>query len=121
MYDMKTDVTLGTDHLKMMRDLRYLKFYSSHCPQECEPKENIHIPEELELPLEEVRCLHWLNFPKDELPQDFNPKNLVDLKLPYSKIRQIWRDEKVRLWINSLIASLFLAQHSQLIRWLKLT
>ncbi|KAL0762834.1 hypothetical protein Bca101_078985 [Brassica carinata] len=94
LYDMKKDVTLGTDHLKNMRNLRYLKFYSSHCPQECEPKENMHIPEELELPLEEVRCLHWLNFPKDELPQDFNPKNLVDLKLPYSKIKQIWKDEK---------------------------
>ncbi|AEE84195.1 TMV resistance protein N-like [Arabidopsis thaliana] len=94
MYVMKTDVTLGTDYLKNMRNLRYLKFYSSHCPQECTPKENIHIPGELELPLEEVRCLHWLNFPKDELPQDFIPKNLVDLKLPYSKIRQIWREEK---------------------------
>ncbi|KAF8107623.1 hypothetical protein N665_0119s0084 [Sinapis alba] len=94
LYDMKKDVTLGSDHLKKMRDLRYLKFYSSHCPQECEPKESMHIPEELELPLEEVRYLHWLNFPKDELPQDFIPKNLVDLKLPYSKIKQIWNDEK---------------------------
>lgn len=92
---MKKDVTLGTDHLKKMRHLRYLKFYSSHCPQECEPMENIHIPDELELPLQEVRCLHWLNFPKDELPRDFNPKNLVDLKLPYSKIKQIWKEEKV--------------------------
>lgn len=92
---MKNHVTLGRDHLKKMRHLRYLKFYSSHCPQECEPKENIHIPDELELPLKEVRCLHWLNFPKDELPQDFIPENLVDLKLPYSKIKQIWNDEKV--------------------------
>ncbi|KAG2238461.1 hypothetical protein Bca52824_092303 [Brassica carinata] len=94
LYDMKNHVTLGRDHLKKMRHLRYLKFYSSHCPQECEPKENIHIPDELELPLKEVRCLHWLNFPKDELPQDFIPENLVDLKLPYSKIKQIWNDEK---------------------------
>ncbi|CAH8354216.1 unnamed protein product [Eruca vesicaria subsp. sativa] len=94
LYDMKNDVTLGRDHLKKMRHLRYLKFYSSHCPQECEPKENIHIPDGLELPLEEVRCLHWLNFPEDELPQGFNPKNLVDLKLPYSKIKHIWKEEK---------------------------
>lgn len=94
LYDMKKHVTLGRDHLKKMRHLRYLKFYSSHCPQECEPKENIHIPDGLELPLEEVRCLHWLNFPEDELPQCFKPKNLVDLKLPYSKIKQIWNDER---------------------------
>ncbi|XP_024004743.1 disease resistance protein RPS4 [Eutrema salsugineum] len=96
LYNMKKDVTLGTDHLTEMRDLRYLKFYSSHCPRECEPKENVHIPEkQLELPLEEVRCFHWLKYPIDELPQGFIPKNLVDLKLHYSKITKIWKDEQV--------------------------
>ncbi|KAH0854308.1 hypothetical protein HID58_078939, partial [Brassica napus] len=56
-------------------DLRKGSIQEDATSQECEPKEkNIHIPDELELPLKEVRCLHWLHFPKDELPQDFIPR-----------------------------------------------
>ncbi|KAF2595074.1 hypothetical protein F2Q70_00042910 [Brassica cretica] len=29
-----------------------------------------------------------------ELPPDFRPKNLIDLRLPYSKIQRIWEDVK---------------------------
>lgn len=78
-----------------MRNLRYLKFYNSHCPQECKTDNKIYLPEGLNLPLEEVRCLHWLKFPEKKLPNDFNPINLVDLKLPYSKIEQLWDGFKV--------------------------
>lgn len=114
-------MTLGIKHFKKMRDLRYLKLYSSHCPQECKPNHKIRIPEGLDFPLEEVRCLHWLKYPLKELPPNFNPKNLIDLKLPYSEIEQIWKDKKVCIFINSLIVSLFLAQHCWLIRCLRLT
>lgn len=101
----KEEMTLGIKHFKRMRDLRYLKLYSSHCPQECKPNDKIRIPEGLDFPLEEVRCLHWLKYPLEELPPNFNPKNLVDLKLPYSEIEQIWKDMKVLLFTNSLIVS----------------
>lgn len=101
----KEEMTLGIKHFKRMRDLRYLKLYSSHCPRECKPNDKIRIPEGLDFPLEEVRCLHWLKYPLEELPPNFNPKNLVDLKLPYSEIEQIWKDTKVLLFTNSLIVS----------------
>ncbi|CAA7061445.1 unnamed protein product [Microthlaspi erraticum] len=77
-----------------MSDLRYLKIYSTHCPQECDRDIKLNFPEGLQLPLNEVRCLHWLKFPLKEVPQDFNPVNLVDLKLPYSKIEHVWEDNK---------------------------
>jgi disease resistance protein RPS4 len=87
----------------MMRDLRYLKIYSTHCPQECESDIKLNFPEGLLLPLNEVRYLHWLKFPLKEVPQDFNPGNLVDLKLPYSEIERVWEDNKDApklKWVN---------------------
>ncbi|KAF8087540.1 hypothetical protein N665_0579s0006 [Sinapis alba] len=77
-----------------MKNLRYLKIYSTRCPQECARDIILNFPEGLQLPLGELRCLHWLKFPLKELPQDFHPKNLVDLKLPYSKIEKVWDGDK---------------------------
>ncbi|KAL0730111.1 hypothetical protein Bca4012_026204 [Brassica carinata] len=86
-----------------MSYLRYLKIYSSQCPQECDRDIKLNFPEGLQLPLNEVRCLHWLKFPLKEVPQDFNPENLVDLKLPYSNIERVWEDNKAASklkWVN---------------------
>ncbi|EFH39756.1 hypothetical protein ARALYDRAFT_916959 [Arabidopsis lyrata subsp. lyrata] len=47
-----------------------------------------------ETSLDQVRCLHWLKFPLETLPNDFNPINLVDLRLPYSEIEQLWDGDK---------------------------
>ncbi|CAN6806173.1 unnamed protein product [Brassica oleracea] len=77
-----------------MINMRYLKIYNTDCPQECDPDITLNFPDGLQLPLEEVRCLHWLKFPLKELPPDFNPQNLVDLKLPYSEIEKVWEGEK---------------------------
>ncbi|KAG2302248.1 hypothetical protein Bca52824_030899 [Brassica carinata] len=92
--EVKDQTTLDCEHFLRMCNLRYLKFYNSHCPQECETKNKINIPDGLTLPLKEIRCLHWLKFPMEELPNDFVPINLVDLKLPYSEIKRLWEGEK---------------------------
>ncbi|ESQ39637.1 hypothetical protein EUTSA_v10000750mg [Eutrema salsugineum] len=92
--EVKEETSLDCDHFINMRNLRYLKFYNSHCPHECKTKNKINIPDGLKLPLKEVRCLHWLKSPLKELPNDFNPINLVDLKLPYSEIEHLWEDDK---------------------------
>ncbi|VVB08007.1 unnamed protein product [Arabis nemorensis] len=93
--EVEGETSLDSDHFKNMRNLRYLKFYNSHCPQECKTDNKINIPDGLELPLQEIRCFHWLKFPLEELPIDFEPINLVDLKLPYSEIEQLWDGVKV--------------------------
>lgn len=77
-----------------MINMRYLKIYNTDCPQECDRDITLNFPEGLQLPLEEVRCLHWLKFPLKQLPPDFNPQNLVDLKLPYSEIERVWEGNK---------------------------
>ncbi|KAL1218395.1 Disease resistance protein RPS4B [Cardamine amara subsp. amara] len=97
------EMSCDCDHFRNMRNLWYLKFYNSHCPQECKTNNKINLPDGLNLPLKEVRCLHWLKFPEKELPNDFNPINLVDLKLPYSKIEQLWdgvKDTPVLKWVD---------------------
>ncbi|KAJ0252647.1 Toll/interleukin-1 receptor homology (TIR) domain-containing protein [Hirschfeldia incana] len=92
--EVKEETFLDCDHFRKMGNLRYLKFYNSHCPQECKTNNKINIPDGLNLPLKELRCLHWLKFSLEELPNDFNPINLVDLKLPYSEIKRVWEGDK---------------------------
>lgn len=101
MNEMEREMSLDNCTLEPMRNLRYLKIYSSHCPQQCKSNNKINLPDGLNLPLEEVRYLHWLEFPLKEIPPDFNPHNLVDLKLPYSKVERIWSDDKVCLSLLS--------------------
>ncbi|CAE6215841.1 unnamed protein product [Arabidopsis arenosa] len=76
------------------QNLRYLKIYDSLCPQRCEKDCKVNLPDELEFPFPEIRYFHWLKFPLTELPSDFNPNNLIDLRLPYSKIKHVWEDAK---------------------------
>ena len=84
------DMKAFTDRFNQM-DLRYLKIYDSLCPQNCK----VILPDGLEFPFQEVRYLHWQNFPLEELPRDFKPENLVDLRLPYSNVERLWKDVKV--------------------------
>jgi hypothetical protein len=104
--EVKVETSLDREHFKNMRNLRYLKLYNSHCPHECLTNNKINMPDGLELPLKEVRCLHWLKFPLEELPNDFDPINLVDLKLPYSEIERLWDGVKVCLFIKCFVAFL---------------
>ncbi|KAF3538719.1 hypothetical protein F2Q69_00023719 [Brassica cretica] len=75
-------------------NLRYLKIYDSLCPQQCDSESKVNLPDELKLPFQEIRYLHWLKFPLDKLPPDFNPNNLIDLRLPHSKIERVWETAK---------------------------
>ncbi|CAF2247710.1 unnamed protein product [Brassica napus] len=89
--------------LSGMRNLRYLKFYNSHCHRECKADGNLNCPGGLELPLEEIRYFYWLKFPLKKLPEDFNPKNLTDLNLPYSEIEELWealKDTPKLRWVD---------------------
>lgn len=87
--------SLHSQAFNLMSNIRFLKIYNTCCPQECDRDIMLKFPDGLELPFDELRCLHWLKFPLKELPPDFDPKNLVDLKLHYSEIEQVWEGNKV--------------------------
>ncbi|CAA7054997.1 unnamed protein product [Microthlaspi erraticum] len=94
---------LGKEAFDGMNNLQYLKFYNSCFPRDSEADCKLNFPDGLKLPLQEIRYFHWLRFPEEELPQHFNPKNLVDLKLPYSKIKRLWdgvKDTSNLKWVD---------------------
>ncbi|KAH0899053.1 hypothetical protein HID58_048621 [Brassica napus] len=100
---LRTDTALSKEAFNGMDNLRYLKIYDSHFPQENEAGYKLHFSNGVKLPLQKIRYLHWLRFPGEELPQDFNPKNLIDLKLPYSKIKRLWdgvKDTSKLTWVD---------------------
>lgn len=99
MSEVPKEMKLGSDTFKEMNDLRYLKFFDSSCPKECEADCNLNFPNGLRFTLEKIRYLHWLKFPLKIFPRSFNPKNLIDLKLPYSQLEQVWKGEKVYIYI----------------------
>ncbi|KAF8092033.1 hypothetical protein N665_0427s0013 [Sinapis alba] len=94
MSEVPRKMSLGSDTFKYMGDLRYLKIFNSSFPKEGEATCNLYFRDGLKFQLEEIRYLHWLKFPLKKLPEDFNPKNLIDLNLPYSRIEQVWDGEK---------------------------
>ncbi|XP_018451198.2 disease resistance protein RPS4 [Raphanus sativus] len=86
-----------------MPNLRYLKIYNSCCHRECEADRKLNCPDGLELPLDKLRYYYWLKFPLRKLPEDFNPKNLTDLNLPYSEIEELWeglKDTPKLRWVD---------------------
>lgn len=88
-------MSFDADIFSSMCNLLYLRIFSSAFLQEGELDFQISIPKELHLPLDEVRYLHWLKFPLEKLPSDFNATKLVNLELPYSSIKQVWEGVKV--------------------------
>lgn len=102
-----TNMPLESSVFTKMCNLRYLKFYGSTCPRECEGDCKLNFPDGLSLPLEEVRCLDWLKYPLEELPADFNPRDLVDIRLPYSKIKQVWEGSKVSVDMSGSLVLLW--------------
>ena len=90
-----------------MDNLRYLKIFDSCCPRQCKTK-CIHVPNGFKFPLKEVRYFHWVKFPLEELPPDFSPGTLVDLRLPYSKIERVWKGVKVCFHVPSFCCYFFI-------------
>ncbi|CAL9241620.1 unnamed protein product [Arabidopsis halleri] len=86
-----------------MHNLRYLKIYESCCPRKGRSDCKLQFPDGVDFPLEEVRYFHWLKYPLEELPPDFRPENLVDLRLPYSKVKRLWdgvKDTQRLKWVD---------------------
>ncbi|VVB00590.1 unnamed protein product [Arabis nemorensis] len=70
-----------------MYRLRLLKFHSGN---ECK----LSLPHGLDTLPEELRLLHWENYPLKYLPHKFNPENLVEVNMPYSNMEKLWEGKK---------------------------
>ncbi|CAN6866913.1 unnamed protein product [Brassica oleracea] len=42
----------------------------------------------------ELRLFHWENYPLQSFPQKFDPRNLVEINMPYSQLKKLWGGTK---------------------------
>ncbi|KAF8102896.1 hypothetical protein N665_0190s0015 [Sinapis alba] len=74
-----------------MYRLRLLKFYCSNTSgNQCK----LSLPQGLDTLPDELRLLHWENYPLGYLPQKFSPENLVEINMPYSNMEKLWEGKK---------------------------
>ncbi|VYS62375.1 unnamed protein product [Arabidopsis thaliana] len=85
---------LSSKAFRRMYNLKYLKIYDSHCSRGCEAEFRLHLRKKLDYLPNELTYLHWHGYPLQRIPLDFDPKNLVDLKLPHSQLTKLWDDKK---------------------------
>ena len=57
--------------------------------------DNVHIPNGLDHLSNELRFLEWRGYSSKCLPSSFQPKELVELKLWFSKLEYLWIGVKV--------------------------
>jgi hypothetical protein len=67
-----------------MKNLRLLKI------------SNVHLPQGLNYLSGELRFIHWNRFPLESIPTSFELDKLVELNMPCSLIKQLWKGIKVR-------------------------
>ncbi|XP_013734065.1 disease resistance protein RRS1-like [Brassica napus] len=72
-----------------MLNLRLLKIYCSSP----EIRHRINFREIHSLP-NELRLLHWENYPLQFLPEHFDPMNLVEINMPHSQLQKLWGGTK---------------------------
>ncbi|KAL6315725.1 hypothetical protein AAG906_006587 [Vitis piasezkii] len=92
---------LTTQALARMNRLRLLKVYKSKNIsrnfKDISNMENckVNFSKDFKFCYHELRCLYFYEYSLKSLPIDFNPKNLVELSMPYSHIKQLWKGLKV--------------------------
>ncbi|XP_048596767.1 probable WRKY transcription factor 19 [Brassica napus] len=73
-----------------MCNLRLLKFYFSKVVE----NHGVSLPQGLEYLPSKLRLLHWECYPISSLPQCFDPKNLIELNMPNSCVKKLWKGKK---------------------------
>nr|CAN74723.1 hypothetical protein VITISV_014048 [Vitis vinifera] len=82
---------LTTESFKEMNRLRLLKIHNPRRKLFLED----HLPRDFEFSSYELTYLHWDGYPLESLPMNFHAKNLVELLLRNSNIKQLWRGNKL--------------------------
>ncbi|XP_050218185.1 TMV resistance protein N-like [Mercurialis annua] len=54
----------------------------------------IHLSGDFRFISNELRCFYWHGYPLKSLPSSFYPKNLLELDMSYSHIKQLWDGKK---------------------------
>ena len=74
---------MNAEAFSKMRNLRLLKI------------SNVHFPQGLKYLSSELRFIHWDGYPLESMPTSFEPEKLVELIMPCSLVKGLWRGIKV--------------------------
>ena len=85
-----------------MNRLQLLKVYKddiSRTFQDTFKKANceVHFSQDIKFHYDDLILLYFHGYPLNSLSIDLNPKNLFDLSMPYSHVKQLWDGIKVLL------------------------
>ncbi|XP_044469721.1 disease resistance protein RPP2B-like [Mangifera indica] len=109
------EVHLNPEAFNNMQNLRFLKFYGSKHGKKVPESDSsalchilrflkrensnygkkVHGFEKLKFYFYETRHFYFLGYPAKSLPSNFNPKNLVALYMPNSKVKKLWTSNQV--------------------------
>lgn len=88
------DVHLSVDTFKKMNNLRFLKFYISLSKS----SGNLYLPTVLWPFSDKLRYFEWNGYTLESLPPPFCAKLLVEIRMPHSLIKQLWKGIQVKLY-----------------------
>ena len=88
------DRYFNAEAFERMRKLRLLIFTYGQRFYDFNGKN--HLIGDLKFLSTKLRVLKWHNYPLKCLPSNFDPKNLIDLDMEFSRIEHLWEGFKVR-------------------------
>ena len=88
-----------------MSKLHFLDFYSKGSCSSLWDQGGLYLPQGLESLSNELRYLRWTHYPLEYLPSKFSAENLVELNLPYSRLKKLWQEAPVSILYHYFILS----------------
>jgi hypothetical protein len=89
---------LSAEAFSKMKKLRLLKIgnTSTLLIRMCNSTSNVQLPQGLNYLSNELRVIEWHGYPLKSMPTNFQPNQLVELRMRCSRIKQLWKGMVVR-------------------------
>ncbi|XP_020987443.1 disease resistance protein TAO1-like [Arachis duranensis] len=84
------DIHLSVDTFNKMNNMRFLRFY---IPLGQSPG-HVYLPRALKSFSNKLRYFEWNGYPLESLPSTFHAKLLVEIRMPHSRVEQLWRGKQ---------------------------
>ncbi|KAK7349287.1 hypothetical protein VNO77_06537 [Canavalia gladiata] len=100
---------LNPEVFTKMSKLQFLDLYSKGSCNFFLHQAGLYLPQGLESLSNELRYLRWVYYPLTSLPSKFSAESLVELNLPYSRVKKLWHDQ-----VQDLVNLRVLVLHSSM-------
>ena len=96
---------MSAETFSKMKKLRLLKIGYEQPPQDL-IKGLVQLPQGLNYLSNELRAIDWHGYPLKSMPTSFQPNKLVELRMHYSNIKQLWKGSMVRFSLMQMCFSI---------------